>query len=943
MLLTTTVNAQFIPEECDEKPEFEAKEDLTLCEQYERETIDITIGTDANSYTYASTVGFTNLFAQKVRINGTLDLNVPLLFYGAVLEFGPGAEIIIQANQTMLASDTKMYACTNMWKGITVKSGGYLSLLYDSWIEDAQYAISAENNATLNVQETYFNRNYIGIRTKSTTSATTILNILNFSGNVFTCSDPLNDGYSGQLPSPGEVSYAGIFLSRSIASNIGRYNLPANQFFRMHYGILAFKSTVIVQNCQFSQMVGLEGDEASATGIYCSGGTLRVNAFYDSPNTQYLGSSIFDDCGHSGIETTGVNNLSVIGNDFTGEQIYGVRSLGNLFSGQFRITSNTFEVSEPDNASGIFLERSMASRGLHNIISHNSIQMAGSTAGKYGIHVTSPFAAGDRMEIIGNEVTVTSSADIIFPIQVTALLADKFWIIDNTINFNSTNAANERWGIVMLDGYGDAHLIKENTIMGTDTHNPGHCGIHIDNVRNTTICDNVVDHTQWGIHLMGTLDPCKLQNNHINAHERGLFLSPGSFGVAGIGTQLRHGNEWSTTSGDYTEWAAQCDSNLDPLLSRFITESEHTSKLPSSGLLDPPSGWFSYIGGDVNYCVPVPSGSDENLSALQGETATGNLGDYIETSSDEWEMEYALMLTLRNNPALLTNMDALSFYNSNSTTTTAGALSYSLHQLKNILLPGSTEQSEIDEIYEGILLLTDTLVDLENSYPITPDTTLSSIDTNFLNDKQQLLESILDLMDEAQIWQDDIATARESDLEDLEDFNDNITVTQVYEQNHKTFNNYLIKRALGTATSTDYEDIVDIATLQSPDTSGSSVSFARHLLPLCQQINYIEDEEASEEALQAFRPAVASMQPEAFEAYPNPADGSTNIRLPKGIAGKLQIRNADGKIMYDQEIEANAVQQLSINTAYWPAGAYLCILTESNGQANRQFTFVVSH
>lgn len=120
MLLTTTVNAQFIPEECDDKPEFEAKEDLTLCEQYERETIYTTIGTDASSYTYASTVGFTNLFGHKVRINGTLDLNVPLLFYGAVLEFGPGAEIIIQANQTMLASDTKMYACTNMWKGITV-------------------------------------------------------------------------------------------------------------------------------------------------------------------------------------------------------------------------------------------------------------------------------------------------------------------------------------------------------------------------------------------------------------------------------------------------------------------------------------------------------------------------------------------------------------------------------------------------------------------------------------------------------------------------------------------------------------------------------------------------------------------------------------------------------------------------------------------------------
>lgn len=755
-------------------------------------------------------------------------------------------------------------------------------MLYESWIEDAQYAISAENNATLNVQDTYFNRNYVGIRNKSTTSATTILNILNFSGNVFTCSDPLNDGYSNQVPSPGEVSYAGIFLSKGIASNIGRYTLPANQFFRMHYGILAFKSTVIVQNCQFSHMVGLEGDDASATGIYCSGGTLRVNAFYDSPNTQYLGSSIFDDCGHSGIEAIGLSNLSVIGNDFTGEQVYGVRSLENLFSGQVRITSNTFEVSEPANASGIFLERSMASGGLHNIVSGNSIEMAGSTAGKYGIHVTSPFAAGDRMEITGNEVTVTSSADIIFPIQVTALLADKFWIKDNTINFNSSNATNERWGIVMLDGYGEAHLIKENTITGSGTHNPGHCGLHIQNVRNATICSNVVDHTKWGIHLMGSLDPCRLQNNSINAHERGLFLSASPPGIPGIGEQFRHGNTWSTNSGDYTLWAAECFGSVNPALSRFITESSHSSILPSSTLLNPSTGWFS-------------------------------------------------------------PMDALSFYNSNSTTTTAGALSYSLHQLKNILLPGSTEQDEIDEICEDILLLTDTLVDLENSYPITPDTTLNSIDTDFLNDKQQLLESILDLMEDAQTWQDDIATARESDLEDLENFNDNITVTEVYEQNHKTFNNYLIKRALGTATSTDYEDIVDIATLQSPDTSGSAVSFARHLLPLCEQINYIEDEEASEEALQTFRPTVVATQPEAFEAYPNPADGSTNVRLPKGIAGKILIRNADGKIMYHQEIGAHAGQSVSVNTSQWPAGIYFCIFYEDAGQINNQLTFVVTH
>ncbi|MFM9950607.1 MAG: right-handed parallel beta-helix repeat-containing protein [Saprospiraceae bacterium] len=941
MLLTTTMNAQFIPEECSEKPEFQAKYEVSLCELFGKEEPDITIGTDINSNTNASTLGFTITTSQKIRINGKLHLNATLIFLNCVLEFGPGAEIFIQANRTMFAYGSKLYACDDMWRGIVVKPHGQLTL-NTCHVEDAQYAISAEDNAFLSLLSNRFNRNYVGIRNISPTGGSTGLNFNYFSGNTFLCSDPLNGPYPSQAPTPGEVSYAGILLSKCVAS-IGKYDVTANAFARMHYGIHATKSTVVVQNCTFRSMIGLAGDNASATGIFCENSTLIVKGVYQPGTGLYLGSSFFEDCGYSGILAIGSNTLNIANNYFLGEQTYGISSKANLFSAQIQISRNTFEVSETANVAGVLLERSSSSGGgIHNVITRNAIVMAGATDAKYGIHVTCPFAASDRMEITHNKITVTNTADLIFPIYVAASLADKFQILNDTINFTSSNFAAERWGISMVDGYGSGHLIKENRIIGSGTHNPGQCAIHVDNARNVNICANYTDHTLRGIHLLGALDPCKVQNNDLNAHGQGVFISPGSIGVPGIGTQLRHGNIWSTTSGDYTLWAAECHSFVDPFLSRFITESTDPSILPSSALLSPSTGWFSYLAGDGNYCVPLPPSFSDDLSGLQEETATGGLDTYIDTPLDEWEMEYALMLNLRNNPDLLQNTDAQSFFTANSNTT-AGSLSHSLFGLKTAMTPGLTEQGEIDDIRKYIEIVIDTLIALGNSYTTPPDTTTGSIDTTFLNAKQLLVLSLLDYMEEQQDWIDDMSVTRTAALAALKDFNATIIVPHKYEENHKILNNYLIQLALGAATNTDYEDIVDIATQQSPDTTGSAVRFVRNLLPLCEQANYLEDEAASEESLEVPRPGVAAPQPDPLTVYPNPADGSLNIRLLKGIAGKLLVRNADGKIMYNREIGEQNGLHLQVDTRQWPVGIYLCTIQDYSGDQGRWISFIIVH
>ncbi|MFM9949419.1 MAG: T9SS type A sorting domain-containing protein [Saprospiraceae bacterium] len=93
--------------------------------------------------------------------------------------------------------------------------------------------------------------------------------------------------------------------------------------------------------------------------------------------------------------------------------------------------------------------------------------------------------------------------------------------------------------------------------------------------------------------------------------------------------------------------------------------------------------------------------------------------------------------------------------------------------------------------------------------------------------------------------------------------------------------------------------------------------------------------------------STANEEPERQEAgikvFPNPADGVAYIQLPPGVVGKLQVWNTEGKVMYDQEIEANAGQRLVVNTAQWPAGVYFCTFYDNKGWNERRVTFVVSH
>ncbi len=96
-----------------------------------------------------------------------------VIFSNSDLKIAPGVSITVLPNSTLTLSGCHLYACDQMWKGITVQQGGKLIInsgTRTSFIEDAYVAVdllattSYTNSNILNIDNATFNRNQIGIR-----------------------------------------------------------------------------------------------------------------------------------------------------------------------------------------------------------------------------------------------------------------------------------------------------------------------------------------------------------------------------------------------------------------------------------------------------------------------------------------------------------------------------------------------------------------------------------------------------------------------------------------------------------------------------------------------------------------------------------------------------------------------------------------------------------
>lgn len=158
----------------------------TLCNQFGTLAPTITMTGNTNSSNYAGT-----LENEVILIDGELTVSTSnFAIKNCTIKFTQGSKIIVTKDNKLTITDSDLFACTVMWKGIRVEEDGKLLMNYCN-IEDAEKAIEAYAPRTLILYNNVFNRNHVGLYIKGISTKNIHCFLANI-GNTFDCTSVLN-------------------------------------------------------------------------------------------------------------------------------------------------------------------------------------------------------------------------------------------------------------------------------------------------------------------------------------------------------------------------------------------------------------------------------------------------------------------------------------------------------------------------------------------------------------------------------------------------------------------------------------------------------------------------------------------------------------------------------------------------------------------------------
>ncbi len=170
--------------------------------------------------------------------NNTITFNGPITFNNCEFRMGTNSQIRI-INGLTTFKGCHLYACDQMWQGIKVEQKGRLSLephivnnsiRNTTLIEDARkgvYIINVNEPLVLNVNNSTFNKNEIGIELESITQINPEVNFSIYN-SVFTCRNipftPATVGNTNSITWPKTNDIKGVTITNDIpGSNIAEY------------------------------------------------------------------------------------------------------------------------------------------------------------------------------------------------------------------------------------------------------------------------------------------------------------------------------------------------------------------------------------------------------------------------------------------------------------------------------------------------------------------------------------------------------------------------------------------------------------------------------------------------------------------------------------------------------------------------------------------------
>ncbi len=886
--------------------------------------IEILPGHNSSSYTIIA--------GSTVFISADFEIDQYVTYSNCTFYLNPGVEILVTAGNTLVLENSKVYACTDMWKGIRVQADGKLKSA-DSEICEAEYAVLPENGSTVLLENTKFYRNYLGlyIPTPSTGNTSITLQMRNCE---FATYGTIRPTYIGQTTSPGTKSLAGIYANKTYI-DLGS-NYQPNRFCDMSNGVISSSTNISVSNCIFMDILP-DAHYQSITGSMVNNSTYNGSAIYAFGNNGQLlkqrgfgmnGQASFINCKY-GVFTDKMN-LDSRDNNMTGmltgyrtnfgsnltTDISGNKIVSRSTAIDLRFNDNAYHLWVSDNEIYFGEFSSATYKGISAI---QSIEQNGANRDSR-IHNNTIFYNHGANKA-ANGINLLSTSDYF-------VTENDLFMDDNLVNANGiivSGSNNTEISCNLVEGSNNfsapVHQSSITHVLGSDP----------------IISCNIVDKTMNGIRMVGDAGlNVVLQGNEFNNHNRGLF-----YNQSVTNGQDRKGNLWLISPMNLT-WGAFSDNpqivgispyfydNINPIAPASKTYEPTNSTTNPSGF-DPPD-WFEFeddlidnltfhclINND-HYCDQFPPCPGCPIDIVIHERiAQDSIENAPYTAETLWRLKRELYRKLLLDSTLLSIPLFQNFYNEMEASVMAQLEQLNSEQYEIMQL----DQSVINNLNQNRLTLDVQMALLAEQMELYRQALDAGADPSvyLLN-----IQAIRQNMESVMTYNRNVFNIADSSLvltaDNIRMVNESIYTSETIEVNEQVVNEIYLS-ILGQDQIQFSEDVIDqleIIAEQCPLAGGNAVFKARSILSL------INDELVYDDINICLQAGIILRQiPKKPTAhlYPNPANSSVTLvyELPENTEAEFQLFNSMGQHQLSFElIQGNTT--LTFSTGSLKPGIY---------------------
>ncbi len=859
-----------------------------------------------------------NCISIRGKIRFDLNLN---FFENSVIYLNPGAELIVPDGEVLSFVDCTLMGCDAMWKGITVETGGRLNFR-NNIIRDAQYAITAHGESTLQILGSTFDRNFVGIYVPPPTagSPNIFVNTINqadfgsatanFSGNQYLCTGNLKAPYAGQFPEPGNITYSGLLLAYVNYFQVGFPVIGGYRkatFDGLRNGIIAYNTVLDIGG----DMRNLVGENIGGNPFFPIGGGdfshSGIGVFSVNSSGLSLSNSIIENA-YRGIYARHVDINDISQNTFTNVNT-GIEVIKN--------EGNTIHIGGEGNdrndiycrEAGILINES--NRCDINITNNYIFREAGSTSPMLGIGVYNTIL---DLENSGNVDNNGGIADI-FNNHIELTNFDLVTIDKGIEIMNSAFVKVKQNSIWEVDGSGAKHFIS---LLGNYGHtqirnnegfsfspSPSNAlGMNIVNNTHTTYCCNSFIGIDQGVRFSGMSDDTQFRGTWFgNINTRGLLLEQGTtIGVQGNPNTSDYlpGNKWSANGGGAEHMGTFAE--IDQSLIYYDQNINGSYPVPDP---IPNSDWFV---PDPNINDPLPTIDcfvnldceidelniidDDPIDEVDIKIADGTLSSGHFGGGVHWEGQRHLYRKLEQNNQLLSQNSIIHNFHSINETTSLGQLYEIDREVSTLYHSNNSVVQSIMIQRQSVRTLLHLIQEKDSLIMVSPEDTHTGIKAEqavLINELSVLNEALYNLLTS-------FNSDKQSIVNNILNLNNSISSQSIFEQNRLSVNDIYLNTIAGDIfelNTTQFQSLKMIAE-QCPLSGGNAVFQARGILKAIGDNTYYDNELICTPAQQKSEVYTEKeMIAEQLEVYPNPTKDIITIAFDGSLKSDLEFKLYD--------------------------------------------------